>query len=274
MTVAEKSSSIERSELRNIYNSLFDFESKHKVEPYPIHKKVRIESKNLLEWIDTQLDLNDSSRILDAGCGTGNTLFHFNKKYRSTGIGLSISAREIDFANRHGQSRGLQKALSFLCRDFSQSIEDLGSFDLILAIESLKHNKDPFAIIQKFVSQLAPDGKLIILEDFLFADESNRDVEKHKVFWSAPGFVSIKELEKKLTAIGVNYQLTDLTPFVPVKKRWMQDLILKSIKSIKRFYNKTGIGFRNLETYEGAILLEKLYNRKEVGYFCVTVGNN
>ncbi|MEM6735301.1 MAG: methyltransferase domain-containing protein [Bacteroidota bacterium] len=258
-----------RGELTDIYDSLFDFESKNKSGSYPIHKKVSIEGQSLLEWVTAKLDFSNSLRVLDAGCGTGNTLFQLNEQFGITGVGLSVSPKEIEFAKQHAEITSVQDSLFFYCRDFSKSIKDLGFFDVIIAIESLKHNEDPFSVIQRFVGQLNPGGTLIIVDDFIIGDTSSQHIEKHKSHWSAPGFISIRRLKEKLEAFGINYQLTDLSKFVPTKKKWLQTMILGVLKAMKVFLNSSASRFRNLETYEGAILLEKLYRKGETGYYMV-----
>ncbi|MGD1889715.1 MAG: SAM-dependent methyltransferase [Cyclobacteriaceae bacterium] len=256
----------QRPKLQSIYDALFSFEAKDRNTPYPIHKNISMEGKNLLDWLTSQLNITTSTRVLDAGCGTGNTLFQLYEKYRSVGVGLSISSKEIDFANQYAEVNELQNQLQFFQRDFTHSIDDLGKFDLIVAIESLKHCEDPIRVVFKLQDLLNPNGQLMIVDDFIVDEGAKKDIQKHKEAWDAPGFVASKALESHLLRSSISFQKKDLTSYVPLKSKQHLKVLLTALRFAKVFALGSQRMARNFKTYNGALLLEYLYLLNSVKY--------
>ena len=256
----------QRPKLQSIYDALFSFESKNRKAPYPIHKGVSIEGKRLLDWLAPQLNITASTRILDAGCGTGNTLFQLHEKHGSTGVGLSISSKEITFANQYAEANELQNQLQFFQRDFTHSIDDLGKFDLIVAIESLRHCEDPIGVVFELHDLLNPGGQLVIVDDFIVEEGTKKDIQKHKEAWDAPGFIAYESLESHLLERAIPFQKMDLTSYVPLKSKNRLKVLLTTLRLAEVFALGSQRMARNFKTYYGALLLEYLYLSNGVKY--------
>lgn len=260
------------SQVSHIYDALFSFESKKRTEAYPIHKKIEFEGGSLLDWVEKTSGAAEGVRILDAGCGTGNTLFQFHHKHKATGIGLTLSQQEVDFAMR--QAGKIPDAdLQFLKRDFASDLKDLGEFDLVICIESLKHTPEPQQVIESLSQRLKPGGKLVIVDDLLVSDRNaTGNIERHKDLWHAPGFVSIGHMETMLkSTFNVKPQKVDFSDAVPAKKPLSRMLIMALMRLFRLFSTRKGQWRRNLDTYLGAMILESLYASKEVGYYALII---
>lgn len=257
----------QNGELTTIYDSLFEFESKKKQSPYPIHKKLDIQGKNLLEWLSTKLNFNSTRRILDAGCGTGNTLFWLFERYGSPGIGLSLSKKEISYAQAQLQSLPNQ-IISFETRDLTSPLNDLNTFDFIICIESLKHVANTTEAIKNLMLNLKDDGYLVIVDDFLMdINNSDRQIASHQKLWSAPSFNPYFEMNKILSSLDkFSIEVHDLTSFVPRKSAWLRILLIGLLHGY-RLLLSDGTNRRNANTYLGALILEALYASKKAGYF-------
>lgn len=93
-------------------------------------------------------------RILDAGCGTGNTLAHFRGRGRAVGVDLSEDAL------RFCRSRGVSAArASVLALPFAP-----GTFDLVTSLDVLYHRwvADDRAAVAELARVLAPGGLLLV----------------------------------------------------------------------------------------------------------------
>ena len=258
------------SALSRIYDALFQFEAKGQQSSYPIHKKITIDGQGLLTWLLQQLSVTSGMRILDAGCGTGHTLFTLAEARNIEGVGLSLSPQEVRFAQDLTSARGLDSQLDFLCRDMAAELEDLGSFDLIFGIESLKHCEDPTAVLKNLLARLRVGGVLVLLDDFLQQPSTDDRVSAHQRYWQAPGFTTVEQLLSPLSK-DWSYETKDLTAYVPAKSPWIRSLLLTGMGVLKRLAKKGGVWRTNLETYQGALLLESLYQAGVAGYHMIRV---
>jgi len=259
--------SVSQQHLSDLYDALLSFESRNKNGHYPIHKSVSIDGKELLEWVMGKIALKPRMKVLDAGCGTGHTLFNLASRVQMIdGLGISISQREVDFACSLASAKNSD--LTFQTRDMEAPIDDLGKFDLIFAIESLKHIGQPVPVIHSLCDALKAEGQLVILDDYLYEFHSSRTIAQHKKLWSAPGFISRQNMAAVLDhRKDITYEVIDLSKHVKTKHYWHIIAVERLLALITATASTLGITFRNLLTYRGAMLLEQLYKQQRVGYF-------
>ncbi len=260
------------STVANIYDALLSFESKKNRGVYPIHKNIEKDDKSLLECIVDKIEILDGMRVLDAGCGTGNTLFYLHEKHKISGVGISVSGGEVEFANSQIRKKGASD-ISFQERNFTSSLDDLGQFDLIFCIESLKHSIDLEKAINNLSKRLADKGTLIIADDFLInQNEPDSEIRTHKELWSAPGFVSIDTIKKILSVTFMSEPVVDdYSKFVPLKNGLIRRIILTFLKVYVRILKRGSMLRTNVNTYIGALLLESLYVKRNVGYYIIRI---
>lgn len=97
---------------------------------------------------------------LDLGCGPGYTTHLLAETTRSTQtIGLDSSTHFIDLA-----TRGATNHISFLHHDVTQTPFPAGPADLIFCRMLLTHLQDPQTTIERWLTQLRPQGFLLIEE--------------------------------------------------------------------------------------------------------------
>jgi len=257
------------SEVANIYDSLFQFESRRKGANYPIHKKLKFGSNDgLLDWISKKVEFHENDQVLDAGCGTGHSLFYLREKNNFSGLGISISGDEIESANHESERLNLTGKIEFCLMSYNAKLP--GMYNRVLAIESLKHSYDLMETLSNLLGSLAPNGQMIIADDFVISDSVR--VLQHKKLWSAHNFTTINNLEDIIHECGeFDVEIHDLTNLIAMRSRFSLDITillvdLISLLALKRIK-------RNLKTYKGALLLEKLYKKKQVGYYIVIIKN-
>lgn len=125
-----------------------------------IHKKV-INSFNIRE----------NSKVLDAGCGTGNLLYLLSRKKRHYNLyGIDISEKMIKIA------RAKLKSVSDLELRL-ECVEEVefgkGYFDYIFSTEAFHHYGDHDLAMQNFYKSLKKQGRLVVV-DFDFGRFFNR----------------------------------------------------------------------------------------------------
>lgn len=99
-----------------------------------------------------------SRRVLDVGCGSGQTLEMLkDRKLCAETIGIELFGASAD------QARG--KADEVYCLDVEKDglPDKLGRFDLILLLDVLEHLVDPWSFLQRLIrDHLADAGKVIV----------------------------------------------------------------------------------------------------------------
>jgi len=126
-------------------------------------------------------------KVLDAGCGTGYTLFEINKKFHGFGVDYSVDA--LNFCRNRLLNRLVRADVS--CLPYKN-----GVFDAVISLDVLYHKNvlnDKTAVCE-FRRVLRPGGTLILnLPAFEFI-KSNHDINIHTLRrYTRPGLKSILE---------------------------------------------------------------------------------
>jgi 2-polyprenyl-3-methyl-5-hydroxy-6-metoxy-1,4-benzoquinol methylase len=98
-----------------------------------------------------------ATRILEIGCGRGNTLAWLKRRY--------AQAETVGVEYWPGAREDLQRNVDVaIMADLEQGLppELMGQFDLILALDVLEHLRDPGLVLSRLVERLAPGGQFIV----------------------------------------------------------------------------------------------------------------
>jgi SAM-dependent methyltransferase len=257
------------NEIADIYDHLLQFESRNKKnEPYPIHKKLHFSERdqNILDWLILHLSFSKEDYVLDAGCGTGFSLFYLHELFGLKGCGISISPSEINYANQVCNQKKLENHLDFILMDYQ--LHQGGPYTKILAIESLKHARELRRSIHNLLEKLTDKGTMIIIDDFVVGDYSKIDLQKK--LWSSPGFRRFDEYKNIIQSAGsFTFHIKDLTSIVYSRPLWILNF-LYIIGNVLNYFTPSGFR-RNLNTYLGGLLLEKLYAKRQVNYLAIII---
>ena len=117
----------------------------------------KIEFEHLLTFFK---DLKNK-QVLDLGCGTGRIGLKL-AKYAKEVVGIDISNKSIDIANRTAKKNGL-KNFKAIVNDF-KSVKYKERFDYIIAVNMLHHTDDIDDILQHIKMALKKNGVFIIFE--------------------------------------------------------------------------------------------------------------
>lgn len=266
-------------QVNKLYDYLAMFESffsgfTTKKKTYSIHKKLhfnRFEKTKHLDdindWILENLSLNTNGKILDAGCGVGNTLLTFCQKTNMNGLGISLSEKEIQKATQAAQQLNLSDRCSFKQKSFDTPFDI--KYDTIIAIESLKHAPDLPQALNNLADALTTDGTLVILEDFGIDnwDESPKLRQDFLDAWGVQSFYTITDYTDVLfSKTGTTKpKIYDFTPYMEIKlpaKMYQRFQRMNAIKSWVVFPIFKSI----LSTFAGGFLLDYFYAKEQVKY--------
>ncbi|MCC7366926.1 MAG: methyltransferase domain-containing protein [Chloroflexi bacterium] len=128
---------------------------------------------NLLgqDWLPSIPDLHarlhaaPAARILDAGCGTGNSTLALARAYPNAIIhGFDADRASIDTAQEKAAMAGISDRVSFLVRDAS-SPHIQGRYDLVTAFETIHDMGRPVAALSQMRELLAPGGVVLVADE-------------------------------------------------------------------------------------------------------------
>jgi ubiquinone/menaquinone biosynthesis C-methylase UbiE len=101
--------------------------------------------------------------VADIGCGSGKTTFYLHHLCQPGGrtIGIDGSNQRLQYAREHYSGDGIE----YLCRNFCESLDDLGEFDFIWMRFVLEYFRSKSFDIVKNVSRNLKPGGILCLAD-------------------------------------------------------------------------------------------------------------
>lgn len=102
-------------------------------------------------------------RVADVGCGAGQTTYFLNHLIQPGGqiIGIDNSKERI----KHARMNFGGPSTKFICRDVTESLEDVGTFDFIYVRFLLEyHRSDSSDIVRNLTTRLKPGGILCLID--------------------------------------------------------------------------------------------------------------
>ena len=254
--------------VEKLYDQLGTLESRIlKKESYPIHKKLIFKEENyndLNDWLVDRIMLNVGASILDAGCGTGQTLFKIADDQRISGLGISLSAVEVELAKSYRVKNNYPQ-LSFKISSFDENL--LQKFDLIIGIESIKHSSNYKNTIRNLANHLNPGGEFWLIDDIrTVTPDKLLNANKFKDWWDVPFLFDKTDIEE--SAINAGLQVKDIFDLTPN----MNQSSLKKAKKrsqawniIRRFiWGKKASD--NIRTFLAGFILDQWYMKKQMAY--------
>ena len=107
--------------------------------------------------------LQPGMRVADVGCGSGKTSLFLRELLQAEGevVGIDASRSRIE----HARSEHGVPGVSFVCRDFTQPLQDLGNFDFIWVRFVLEYHRSKSAEIVANLRRILKPGGILFLAD-------------------------------------------------------------------------------------------------------------
>lgn len=121
----------------------------------------------------------EGARVLDIGCGNGDTLIKAHEMYGCKGIGIDFSPGMVELSKQNAEK--YSDALDFLQADVRALPEDLGQFDAVytqrclINLDSPEEQKQAF---DKIMSLVKPGGVYIMVENTVEGHDKTNAVRK------------------------------------------------------------------------------------------------
>jgi cyclopropane fatty-acyl-phospholipid synthase-like methyltransferase len=131
---------------------------------------IAVATDRFTDVIIGKLPVGPGHRVLDVGCGIGKPAVRLARATGAAVVGISINQTQVDEAAALARAEGLGDRVTFqLANALDMPFED-GSFDAVLAFESIVH-MERLPALEEMARVLKPGGH-IALTDLVKVDES------------------------------------------------------------------------------------------------------
>jgi SAM-dependent methyltransferase len=250
-----------------LYDNLRFWERRRRM--YPVHKKLlpftykgtACSDVNDL-WQAPEFSAND--RLLDIGCGVGNTLITLAKRIGLGGAGISISAAEVEAARQNAVEAGVAERCSFICASFEAPFQS--SFTRAIAIESIKHSHNLRATAAHIFSQATTGARFFLIDDCYTGNREGTQEKSLMKDWALSRLYAAVDFISAFTDAGfVHVEDTDLTAqIIPRSAFFLQLKIFFFGLMLKLPLGKVRSNL--LSVYRSGFVLEKLFAEKKMEY--------
>ena len=254
--------------VQNIYDTLFTTESKlKKQQTYPIHKRLnaeRLQYTDIYEWLSAELNFMENASVLDAGCGVGYGSLLLAKQHSISITGISLSKLEVEQASQVTIHQNLTDKAQFELKSFDEVPPN--SFDLIIAVESVKHSFQLAHTLTVLKAALKEHGKLVIVEDFYKKNTPSTAAKNYISDWHLVDAFRLEDYHQTLPPAQCT--LTDLTSSMFPKRKWniQLKLALANILHATQRTEKAALS----QIFRGGFYLDQLYAEGLMTYQVLT----
>ncbi|WP_162959312.1 SAM-dependent methyltransferase [Micromonospora tulbaghiae] len=111
----------------------------------------------------SKLPVGPGARVLDVGCGIGKPALRLAQQTGATVVGISINQQQIDEGNARAVAEGLADRVSFQQANALELPFEDGSFDAVLAFESICH-MPRLPALKEMSRVLVPGGRIALTD--------------------------------------------------------------------------------------------------------------
>jgi SAM-dependent methyltransferase len=207
------------------------------------------------------------ARVLDAGCGFGGTIFHWQARAGGSYEGLTLSRVQLDVARREARRRGIDDVCVFHLCSYDEPLEP--GFDVVVAIESLIHSRDLMWTVPNLARGLRRGGVLVVLDDMAEAHlDRARPVEAALLrdHWGCARYPTAADFRDAIALSGLSLvHEEDLSPLMRPRRPDVLDRMERRFSVLHRAV-PVPLVRTIVSAYLGGIALERLHGSGDVHY--------
>ncbi len=182
----------------------------------------------------------EGTRVLDAGCGLGNTSLWLAQIKKAKVTGITLVQKQVDTAYKLAKKQNISGA-NFLVADYLETPFEDNSFDVVWACEALCHAPNKLLFYLEVYRILKPGGRLVIAENLRPTRPLSEEKEKflHEIFdaWAIPDLDTLEEHQNHSLKAGFkNFQYKDVTKNVWVSYKNLRKIV-KQLKPLANVLN-------------------------------------
>lgn len=242
---------------------------------FTMHKRLGIDDANSrtagVEYVNDRMlavaDLQPEPRVLDAGCGFGGTIFHWQPRIGGRYEGITLSRVQLAVAQREARRRGTADICQFRLQSYDGPLGT--GFDAVVAIESLIHSPNLDRTLPNLAGALARGGVLLVLDDMAACDlDCHRPVEAELLrrHWGCARYWTYDDYRNGLDRAGLSLvREEDLSALMRPRRQEVLDRLELTYSLLHRRLPLPPVR-TVLSAYLGGIALERLHGSADVHY--------
>ena len=190
----------------------------------------------LADWAN----VTEGTKVLDAGCGLGNTSMWLAQHRKAKVTGITLVQKQVDTAYALAKKQNIVGA-EFQVADYLQTPFEDNNFDVVWACEALCHAPNKSLFYKEAFRVLKPGGRVVIAENLRPARPMSETNEKflHDIFdaWAIPDLDTLEEHQQNALSAGfINFQYKDVTKNVWVSYKNLKKIV-KQLKPLATVLN-------------------------------------
>jgi cyclopropane fatty-acyl-phospholipid synthase-like methyltransferase len=214
-----------------------------------------------------------SDRVLDAGCGCGGTSIWLATNVGCRVEGINIIPYQLRIARRFAAKFNVSGKVRFSQQDYCSTSFRSGSFDSVLALESVVHAENKIAFASESVRLLKAGGRLIMSDLMVgtkgpYRKGDQKRLQRVESGWAITNLMTPQQCKKLFSDAGfTDVQLLDWTKYVRQSVKMLANLCRVALPEAKK---KVAAGFWNVPRFENVlacIYIDELLDAGVLRYF-------
>jgi cyclopropane fatty-acyl-phospholipid synthase-like methyltransferase len=240
-------------------------------KPYQQHQALL--NKNQVLYETAAIRAGD--KVLDAGCGIGGSSIWMAKQHGNQVTGITISAKQAEYARQHARRHGVSERVNFEVADFCQMPFADASFDVVWALESSCHALNKADFLREAWRVLKPGGRLVVCDGFLLQREFNSNQWQAVVTclngWAVPNLCARDEFDQLLQQQGfADIQCHDITAQTMASADYMYK-VAKRLQPVQKISQWLGLRTQaQTANYLVGLAQHQLFTEKLTEYLIFT----
>ena len=217
--------------------------------------------------------LNSQHAVLDAGCGIGGSSIWMAKQHGNRVTGITISAKQAQYARQHAKRHGVAAQVDFQVADFCATPFVDNQFDAVWALESACHALNKAELLQEAWRVLRPGGRLVVCDGFVREGSFNASQWQAMVTclngWAVPNLATLADFENALQHVGFDaIQCHDITPQTLPSADYMYR-VAKRLRPVQVLSNWLGLRSKaQTANYQVGLAQQQLF-AEAITHYCV-----
>ncbi|HTQ07630.1 MAG TPA: methyltransferase domain-containing protein [Polyangiaceae bacterium] len=210
--------------------------------------------------------------VLDLGCGVGSSVVYLATARPIHATGVTLSGVQAARARERVEALGLDARVEILEASYLELPETLPPAALAFSLEAFIHGPDPAAFFASAAARVAPDGALVICDDFLgsraerpLTPRDERFLRDVREGWLANSLVTVSRALELAGAAGFRLERNlDLSARLDLERP--RDRAIAVLVALGRHLPLDGYWFRSLR---GGHALQQALKRKLLEFRCL-----